>query len=107
MSLLERLNLRKLLPAGVALLAGFSLGLLARKALTRRGAEDAKLARLRHFSQNAAGQTGRLLHLLHLELMRPGAGVWFQQRLPDEPIPPWPEGGAEDPVEELFGEDAN
>ena len=74
--------------------------------------QDERIAELAKFSEEVGGDTGRLLHLLHLELLRPGAGVWFQQRQADgeeqeEPIPPWPEEGEEDPLEEPFGDDAD
>lgn len=72
---------------------------------------DDKLDRLATFSEELAGEHGRLLHLLHLELIRPGAGVWFQ-RAPEreekekpaaKELPPWPEKGKKDPLEEVFG----
>jgi hypothetical protein len=72
--------------------------------------QDQRIAELAKFSEEVGGDTGRLLHLLHLELLRPGAGVWFQQQQADgeeEPIPPWPEEGEEDPLEEPFGDDAD
>ena len=75
------------------------------------GNGDAKIAELAHFSEVVAGQTGRLLHLLHLELIRPGAGVWFQEQPggedEEETIPPWPEGNEEDPLEDDFGPHAD
>lgn len=41
-------------------------------------------------------------------LMRRPGGVLFQQRQGDGPqIPPWPKGGAADPLEEPFGSDAD
>jgi hypothetical protein len=72
--------------------------------------QDRRVAELAKFSEEVGGDTGRLLHLLHLELLRPGAGVWFQQQQADgeqEPIPPWPDEGEEDPLEEPFGDDAD
>jgi len=72
--------------------------------------QEQRIAELAKFSEEVAGDTGRLLHLLHLELLRPGAGVWFQQRQAngeEEPIPPWPDEGEEDPLEEPFGDDAD
>jgi hypothetical protein len=68
-----------------------------------RQSDDAKLAELTRFSEQLAGQKGRVLHLLHVELMQPGAGVWFQEKKVEETIPPWPEGDAEDPLERPFG----
>lgn len=41
-------------------------------------------------------------------LMRRPGGVLFQRRQGEgPPIPPWPQGGADDPLEEPFGEDAD
>jgi hypothetical protein len=65
--------------------------------------EDPKLAELARFSEELAGQTGRVLHLLHLHLMQPGAGVWFQEQQVEPTIPPWPEGDDADPLEQPFG----
>ena len=65
--------------------------------------EDPKLAELARFSEDLAGQRGRVLHLLHLELIQRGAGLWFQARQGEETLPPWPEGDDEDPLEEPFG----
>ena len=55
--------------------------------------EDPKLAgELARFSEDLAGQRGRVLHLLHLELIQRGAGLWFQEQQAEETLPPWPEG---------------
>ena len=45
--------------------------------------------------------------MLHLELIRPGAGEWFQDKPEEETIPPWPEGNEEDPLEDDFGPHAD
>jgi hypothetical protein len=70
----------------------------------RDGGLERALAALGRFSEAVAGERGRLLHLLHLELIQPGAGVWFQQeQVDDDAIPPWPQGDETDPLEDGFG----
>lgn len=77
----------------------------------KHGNEDKRIAELAEFSELIAGPNGRLLHLLHLELLRPGAGVWFQRGPADgdeeDAIPSWPDEGETDPLEDSFGDDAD
>ena len=76
----------------------------------RRTYFDPRLCKIVQISEQIAGGLGLLLHDLHLNYFRPGGGIMAQEGVDDEEedeIPPFPEEGETDPLEEPYGQDAD